>query len=523
MADEDLNQQIGDYVLLEKIGCGGFGCVYKARHSRLPNRFVAVKMFLGDVDVKREREQFLREARLLDQLRHPAILSIIDVDVQENPLGRDIAYLVTELAPNGSLRDRLEGIGGPMPLDQSFKLLAQIGAGLSYAHERNVVHRDLKPENILFNDKGEALLADFGIATVLSSGSRTGDRFGTPAYMAPEQFEGILSKKIDQYALACIAYELLTGQHPFAHVEGAALLDQQKHTRPKRPRLINPSIPSTVENALLRALEKERADRYPDIATFLTALQSVPPPVSSVLLRASTSSYPDIAGRGRGTINHLGRGDQPRGSVVRWEYFDDAIYEYQRPGRSRRRDQLDNVLRDPPRVMRPRSFSRHRELFFVPPPADLSPRLQRLPPRLQRQQVGVGLSPSPVKRRDWSLISSGLLGFVFATTGIIMLNVFSKISVLLYFLCILLIVLGAGSLLLCFLQALVSSSRTKKWKWFAALLAGPLGFGLIGLLFFGFVLGLAGVVLGILLGIVISVVYGWCHPPEKGWSFFGWL
>src|SRR5262249_35760883 len=153
-----------------------------------------------------------QEAQVLKKLNHPHILPIITAGVQEN-----VAYIVTEYASGGSLRDRIkQQAGQPLPLAEVLSVLTQIGQALSYAHQQHVVHRDLKPANILFNAQGEALLADFGIATVLTTTeTQQVDRVGTPAYMAPEQFEGMVSTKSDQYALGCVAYELLTGRKPF--------------------------------------------------------------------------------------------------------------------------------------------------------------------------------------------------------------------------------------------------------------------------------------------------------------------
>lgn len=490
MADENVDQRIGDYFLIEKLGCGSFGCVYKARHSRLPNCIVAMKVFIGNVDSKQEREQFLSEAQLLDQLRHPSILSIFDVGVQENPLDRDIAYIITEFAPHGSLRDRLDSIDGPMPLDQAFQLLTQIGVGLSYAHAQNVIHRDLKPENILFNDKGEALLADFGIAIVLSSGSRTGDRFGTPAYMAPEQFEGVMSRKSDQYALACIAYELFTGHHPFAGLKGAALVYQQIHGQPKRPRLLYPTLPVTIENALLRALEKDRKDRYPDIASFLTALQSTPSPRP---LRPASSlpqrPWPDIL----------------------WdeEQQADQFLRRNRGARSKRRQRLSDEFII---VQRRRPPVRNHGPSINPPLADPSPRLHRFsrsPVSCVRFSVP---PPPPVKKkrqRDWPLIQCGVFGWLLVGLAMIALGAFPHMAIFWFIVFLLTLAVGGTSLLFCFVQALVSSYRAREWQWFAGLLVAPLSLSLFWL-FLGLGGGFVGcVVIGIVLGTIVSMAYGW--------------
>jgi tetratricopeptide (TPR) repeat protein len=222
----------------------------------------------ADLDTQEDRDAFLQEARLLRKLKHPAILPVIDVGFD---LGRP--YIVTQYATGGSLRARLRQWNGrPLPLTEALRILLSIGHALSHAHQHNVFHRDLKPENILFNEQGEPLLADFGIAVAPPTAQtfRAGQG-GTPAYMAPEQFEGLISPKSDQYSLGCIGYELLTGRRPFDAGQGGfeMIWYQHAHVPPEPPTHWNPAIPEVVEEALLRALAKERTARYQDIAAFL--------------------------------------------------------------------------------------------------------------------------------------------------------------------------------------------------------------------------------------------------------------
>src|SRR6266849_169966 len=162
-----------------------------------------------------------------------------------------------------------------LPVEEALTILAQIGQALQHAHQQNIIHRDLKPENILFNAKGDALLADFGIAIVLATSSvRQVDATGTPAYMAPEQFRGMISKESDQYALGCIAYELFTGHQPFTAPDFVAIGFLHAAEPPLAPTHYNPQLPLHTEQAILKAMAKQRADRYPDIAGFITALRA---------------------------------------------------------------------------------------------------------------------------------------------------------------------------------------------------------------------------------------------------------
>ena len=185
-----------------------------------------------------------------------------------------------EYAPNGSLKERIiRQQGKPLPTEEAVIILSQVGQALQYAHQQNIIHRDLKPENILFDTRGEAVLADFGIAAVLASARTRQVGFGgTPAYMAPEQFEGIISTKSDQYALGCIAYELLTGRKPFTipHPSLEAMWFQHARISSVAPRQINPRLPKHVERAILKAMAKQRTDRYADISAFFTALSTLP-------------------------------------------------------------------------------------------------------------------------------------------------------------------------------------------------------------------------------------------------------
>src|SRR6266700_1680195 len=245
MVDSDpwIGKQVGNYRIVESINSGNFGSVYKGKHLHFEHDpVVAIKLPRATFHTEEERSQFIQEAQLQRQLGHPHILPILDAGFQNG-----IPYLVTMYAAGGSLRARLgKRNSQPLPLDEALVILTQIGQALHYAHQYQppVVHRDLKPENILLDEQGKVLLADFGIAVLLSS-IRTGivGSGGTPPYMAPEQFEGLASPKSDQYALGCIAYELLTGRKMF-------------------------SIP----NAILLAISKDRSKRHSDVVAFIQAM-----------------------------------------------------------------------------------------------------------------------------------------------------------------------------------------------------------------------------------------------------------
>lgn len=258
---------IGKYRILEEIASGAFGRVFRGEHTS--NRVVAVKVLhTAHLGSSQERNGFLKEAQLLTMLKHPFILPVLDVGIDNG-----LPYLVTEYAPNGSLQNRLKKQSPRLlKIQESLIILAQIGEALQYAHQQNVIHRDLKPENILFNAHGEVLLADFGIATMLASSMKQGTAVGTPFYMAPEQFRGSSSKEGDQYALGCIAYELFTGRVPFTAPDFFALGYKHMSEMPMLPSQLNLLVPLTIEQAILKALAKQRTDRHSDIAAFMQAL-----------------------------------------------------------------------------------------------------------------------------------------------------------------------------------------------------------------------------------------------------------
>ncbi len=271
---------IGNYRIDKELARGSFGRVYLAHHATLTKRVVAIKlMHTIPLNSREETQRFMQEATFLEMLQHRYILPIYDVGLHEG-----MPYIVSEYAPQGSLRQHLNTISPNIPpLENSLMLLSQIGQALHHAHGLGIVHRDIKPENILFNAKGEALLADFGLATMIASASlRSTTTAGTPRYMAPEQFEGHVSRESDQYALACVAYELMSGQPPFTAPSPIVLMRQHAFEEPVPLTKHNPGIPDFIEDAILTALSKKREARYRSIRAFVTALR----------LPADTQLYP---------------------------------------------------------------------------------------------------------------------------------------------------------------------------------------------------------------------------------------
>ncbi len=285
-------QSIGKYRIQKEIASGSFGRVYLADDTSRNDYPVAIKlMHMAHLTSLHESNSFLQEAQLLTLLRHPYIIPVLDLGIEE-----EIPYLVMEYAQNGSLYDRLKEIAPrPLLIKDVLTMLGQVGAALQYAHQQNVIHRDLKPANILFNAQGDALLADFGIATMLSNSIKSGTVVGTPYYMAPERFRGTISKESDQYALGCIAYQAMTGCLPFDSLDFIALGFKHLSETPIPPSELNRLIPLTVEAAILKAMAKERTQRFPDIRSFVDALRGTLPSTDSVLVPTITGTIPSVA------------------------------------------------------------------------------------------------------------------------------------------------------------------------------------------------------------------------------------
>ena len=265
-----LGKRFGNYKITAVIARGASGCVYRAHHVVL-GRVAAVKFLRPDRPHSLATyDRLLDEGRLLDRLRHPHILPVYECGTDH-----DIPYLVMKYARGGSLRERLDQrFYRPLPLEDALIVLSQIGDALAYAHQLGVIHRDIKPENILFNTRGDAFLADVGIAVVRApdESERMVDGSGTPAYMPPEQFNGVVDARSDLYALGCTAYEMLTGHRPFNAPDHVALAVKHAREHPVPPTLLNPKLPSRIDAVILKALEKRRVNRYPDVRAFIADL-----------------------------------------------------------------------------------------------------------------------------------------------------------------------------------------------------------------------------------------------------------
>ena len=251
----------GDYRLLEEIGRGGQGVVYRARQKSL-NRTVALKVIgLGPWTTEANLKRFRREAEAAASLEHPGIIPIYEVGEREGS-----CYFSMKYVEGGQLDEviRRESVS----IRQAAELIAKVARTVHYAHEHGILHRDIKPGNILLDAKGNPLLTDFGLAGLIEAEStitRTLEVMGTPSYMAPEQAGGEhanISKATDVYGLGAVLYQLLTGHPPFAAGTSYQTIRLLLDTEPRQPRLWNPKIDRELSTICLKCLEKDPKHRY---------------------------------------------------------------------------------------------------------------------------------------------------------------------------------------------------------------------------------------------------------------------
>src|SRR2546422_1074810 len=261
----------GDYELLEEIGRGGQGVVYRARQKSL-NRTVALKVIaLGPWATEAHLKRFRREAEAAASLDHPRIVPIYEIGERDGS-----CYFSMKFIEGGRLDEIIAR--EPIPIRRAAELLAKLARTVHYAHQRGILHRDIKPGNILLDADGEPHLTDFGLVRLVEKEStitRTIEVLGTPSYMAPEQAAGEaaqLTTAADVYGLGAVAYNLITGQPPFAGGTTYETTRLVLETEPRRPSLLNRAVDRDLETICLKCLEKEPAKRYGSSARLAHAL-----------------------------------------------------------------------------------------------------------------------------------------------------------------------------------------------------------------------------------------------------------
>lgn len=264
-------QNVGPYRIVEQLGQGGMASVFKAYHAAL-DRYVALKVlhpaFMEDPNFL---ARFQREARVVAKLDHPNIVPIYDfAEHQGQP------YLVMKYIEGRTLKAILAET--EISTNERLKIIRAVGQALSYAHQRGVLHRDIKPSNVLLSDDGGIYLADFGLARIAQAGQSTLSNdmlLGTPQYISPEQARGEqdLDDGTDIYSLGVVIYEMMVGRVPFNADTPFSIIHDHIYSPLPMPRTINPAVPERVERVLLKALAKERADRFDAVLDLVEALE----------------------------------------------------------------------------------------------------------------------------------------------------------------------------------------------------------------------------------------------------------
>src|SRR5579864_6286208 len=254
-----IGSTISHYRILERLGGGGMGVVYKGWDLKL-ERYAAVKFLSphrsGSEDFKR---RFAREARTASRLEHPNICTVFETDETDD--GR--LFIAMAFCEGESLKRKIER--GPLPLPQALATAAQVAAGLAAAHDKGVVHRDIKPGNVMVADDGRVKIVDFGIARMADETrlTRTGDVMGTTAYISPEQFlSADIDHRSDLWSLGVVLYEMVTGRLPWTNGDERELISSIVKRPPRSVSTLRPGIPVALERVIVRALAKRPAERY---------------------------------------------------------------------------------------------------------------------------------------------------------------------------------------------------------------------------------------------------------------------
>ena len=257
-------QTLGKYKVVTPLGSGGFGAVYLARDTWL-DKDVAIKVpHRQNINVS----ELLREPRLLAALDHPNIVSVTTAEKQEN-----VFFIVMEYVPGDTLEDLIAS-DGPLEVARALDFALQVCEAVQHAHDQGVVHRDLRPPNMLISETGVLKVADFGTSRFLEMATRGTTVIGSPPYMAPEQFEGKAVFASDIYSLGITMYQMLTGSLPY-DTPAPSDLDRLMRGELVEPlRLRNPSIPTGVNDIVMRAMAPDLAMRYQNAADLLADLKT---------------------------------------------------------------------------------------------------------------------------------------------------------------------------------------------------------------------------------------------------------
>jgi Tfp pilus assembly protein PilF/predicted Ser/Thr protein kinase len=265
-----VGENVGPYRITKQLGVGGMATVWKAYHPAL-DRYVAIKVLHPSFKEDPQfTARFQREAKIVAKLTHPHIVPIYDFSEHEG-----MAYLVMRYIDGRTLKAILKE--GPLPLDRVMGILEPAGQALAYAHDQGVLHRDIKPSNFILSSEGEVFLTDFGLARMAETGDSTLSRdmlVGTPQYISPEQARGErLDARTDIYSLGVVLFEMLTGKVPYDADTPYAVIHDHIFSPLPLPTEFKPDVPGPVERVVLKALAKDRNDRFENVREMVSALQ----------------------------------------------------------------------------------------------------------------------------------------------------------------------------------------------------------------------------------------------------------
>ncbi len=273
-----IGKQIGNYKIVELIGKGGMAVVYRGQHLTLSRRIVAIKMLSTELERDPSfSERFFREAEVMDRLKHPNIVTLYDFIEEENH-----HFIVMEYVSGTTLNQIIKNANGPLPLKKVREIFGQVLDAIGYAHKLGIVHRDLKPSNIMIDREGQVKITDFGIARLLAENfeatlTTTGMGIGSPYYMSPEQVlaskDHPITAASDIYSLGITLYQMVTGKVPFSKKDSLfTILQAHVSTTPPPPREFCPGISDSLEEVILKAIEKKPEYRWATCEDFWKAL-----------------------------------------------------------------------------------------------------------------------------------------------------------------------------------------------------------------------------------------------------------
>ena len=267
-----IGRMVSHYRILEKIGSGGMGTVYKAKDTKL-DRLVALKFLPPHLSqTEEEKKRFIHEAKAASALDHLNICSIYEINQTED--GQ--MFIAMACYEGGSLKSRIRK--GPLPMEEALAIADQIARGLEKAHQKGIVHRDIKPANILITEDGVVKIVDFGLASMagVTKLTKTGTTLGTASYMSPEQTRGeSVDNRSDIWSLGVVLYEMMTGRLPFRGDYGQAVIYSIMNEDPEPVSKLRPEIPESLEQVVFRALEKDPDKRYQHMDELLDDLKSI--------------------------------------------------------------------------------------------------------------------------------------------------------------------------------------------------------------------------------------------------------